>query len=109
MYARIVRYEVGQPENAESFIDEVRQQFDAMQHELPGMCGSFLITRAGDGEALEVTLWRTEEDAHEADAFFEARRSPDTGAREIMMGRRAVDSASPLWDVWQGRQEWRTD
>ena len=109
MYARIVRYEVGQPDNADSFLAEIRRQFDAMQNELPEMCGSFLITRAEEGEALEISFWQTEEDARQADAFFEGRRAPDTGAREILMGRHAVDSGSPLWDVWQGRQDWRTD
>ena len=117
MFARLVRYEVGQPENAEGFIDEVMRRFDAIQESCPsGMLGSFLFTRRPEGEALEVTLWEEEESAYEASAIFDAAGAPDTGAREVVTGRRAdtaataVDtSAGALWEVWQGRQEWKTD
>ena len=116
MYARLVRYEVGQPENAESFIDAVMGRFDAIQHEVPDLLGSFLLTRRDDGEALEITLWETAEAAHAAAGVLDAAGVPDTGAREVVVARRGdtratADDASSveLWDVWQGEQKWKAD
>ncbi len=116
MYARLVRYEVGQPENAEGFIDAIMRRFDGMQHALPDMLGSFLLTRRDDGEALEITLWETAEAAQAAAATLDAGGVPETGAREVVVSRRGdtratADDASSveLWDVWQGEQKWKAD
>ncbi len=109
MFAHLVRYEVGQAENAESFIDEVLAQFDAFQAELPHMIGSFLLTRRAEGEALEITLWATEEDAREVETLVRGRVAPTAGAREVVIGRRGDLSGASLWDVWQGRQEFKSD
>ncbi len=108
MFAHLVRYEVGQAENAEAFIDEVLARFDAMQDDVPGMVGSFLLTRRDDGEALQITLWATEEDVQAVDALFEGP-APEQGAREVVTGRRSDVAAAPLWDVWQGKQAFKTD
>ena len=109
MFAHLVRYEVGQAENAESFVDQVMAGFDAMQHDIPGLVGSFLLTRREDGEALQITLWDTEENARGAEAAVCSGPAPDTGAREVVTGRRADIAGTAIWDVWQGRQEFRTD
>lgn len=115
VFARLVRYEVGQPQNAEGFIDEVMRRFDSIQESCPsGMVGSFLFTRRDEGEALEVTLWEKEEFVNDAATLLDAAPAPETGAREVVTGRRADTSATAvetssqaLWEVWQGRQEWR--
>ena len=109
MYANVIRYEVGQSDNAERFVAEVRAQFDAMQGQLERLLGSFLITRAAEGEAIALFFWETLEDAHALNDVLAAQPAPDTGAREVMMGRRPVEDATPLWDVWQGVQRWKTD
>jgi hypothetical protein len=103
-----LRYEVGQAENAEPFIEEVLAQFDLMQSELPELAGSFLATRKGAGEAIALLLWENEDDAGALDAFLKHWPAPETGAREVMMGRRAVEDPTPLWGVWQGRQQLKT-
>ena len=109
MYARLVRYEVGQPENAESFVEEVLRQFDGMQGQLDGMCGSFLLTRPDEGEAIELTLWSSADAAEAAEERLQSVAAPDTGARELVSGRRGAAGEPTLWQVWQGRQEYKSD
>ena len=108
MVAHVIRYEVGHPENAESFVDEALAQFDALQSELPGLQGSFLLTRRDDGEAVGFLLFGSEDEASEAAAYLGGIAAPETGARELWTGRRAEELPSGVWDVWQGRQEYRT-
>ena len=102
MFAHLVRYEVGHSDNAEAFVDEVMAQFDAMQHDVPGLVGSFLLTRREDGEALQITYWDSEEEARDAADLVSARPAPETGAREVVTGRRAEGAGASIWDVWQG-------
>lgn len=109
MFAHVVRYEVGREENAESFVDEVLQSFDAMQDDLPDAVGSLLLTRPEDGEALQIVFFENEEDALGAEGFFHNLSAPDTGAREIVTGRRPDALGRPLWRAWQGRWNLRTD
>ena len=109
MVAHVVRYEVGQPENAESFVDEALAQFDSLQSQLPGLCGSFLLTRRDEGEAMGLLLFQTADDAQGALTHFEDLPAPDAGARELWAGRRAEEIPSAVWDVWQGRQDYKSD
>jgi hypothetical protein len=108
VFAHIVRYEVGREENATSFVDEVIARFDAMQDELPSALGSLLLTRRDDGEALQIVFFNTEDEALDAEDFFHTIPAPDTGAREVVTGRRP-DALGPLWRAWQGRWNVRTD
>jgi hypothetical protein len=109
VYAHVVRYEVGRTENAESFIDEVIELFDRMQEELPAsVLGSILLTRRADGEAEQIVLFNTEEEALEAEDYFHTIPAPASGAREVVTGRRP-DSLGPLWRAWQGRWNLRID
>ena len=108
MYAHLVRYEVGESANAEQFVDQVLAQFDAMQSEIPGMLGSFLLTRRDEGEALEITLWEKEADTVGIEEHVRGRPAIAGGAREVMTGRRSDVGGTPLWDVWQGRQEFKS-
>jgi hypothetical protein len=109
MVAHVVRYEVGRPENAESFVDQALAQFDALQARIPNLRGSFLLTRRAEGEALALFLFDTPDEADSAAAHFEDLPAPDTGAREVWAGRRVEEIPTATWDVWQGRQEYRTD
>ena len=109
MYAHVVRYEVGREENAEPFVDEVMRAFDGMQDELPNALGSLLLTRPEDGEALQIILFATEEDARDAEGFLHSLPAPDTGAREVVTGRRPNAIGRPVWHAWQGRWNVRTD
>jgi hypothetical protein len=109
VFAHVVRYEVGREENAEVFVDEVIQAFDSLQDEVPGMIGSLLLTRGEDGEALQIAFFETEDDAIAAEDAFHAQAAPDTGAREVVTGRRPDAIGRPLWKAWQGRWEIRTD
>ncbi len=106
--AHVIRYEVGSPEHAESFVDEALAQFDSLQNEVPGLQGSFLLTRRDDGEAIGFLLFASEEEAADAGAYLEGVGAPDSGARELWTGRRGEDVADGVWDVWQGRQEYRS-
>lgn len=109
MYAHVVRYEVGSAENAASFIDEVSDLFDQMQGELPpSALGSLLLTRREGGEAEQIVLFNTEEEALEAEDFFHTIPAPASGAREVVTGRRS-DALGPLWRAWQGRWNLRAD
>ena len=108
MVAHVIRYEVGSPEHAESFVDEALAQFDSLQNEVPGLQGSFLLTRRDDGEAIGFLLFASEEEAADAGAYLEGVGAPDSGARELWTGRRGEDVADGVWDVWQGRQEYRS-
>jgi hypothetical protein len=108
MVAHVIRYEVGSPEHAESFVDDALAQFDSLQTELPGLQGSFLLTRRDDGEAIGFLLFSSEDEADEALSYLEGLGAPDAGARELWTGRRAADLPSATWDVWQGRQEYRS-
>ena len=108
MVAHVVRYEVGQPENAESFVDAALAQFDSLQSQLPGLQGSFLLTRRDDGEAIGFLLFASEEEAADAAAYLNDVAAPEAGAREIWTGRRAEEVTTVAWNVWQGRQEYRT-
>jgi hypothetical protein len=108
LFARVVRYEVGQAENAGQFIHEVREQFDTMPDDLDGLAGAFLLARPEEGEALEITLWERPEDAAAADPVLLERAAPDTGAREVVTGRRADETASALWAVFQGKVALKT-
>jgi hypothetical protein len=106
--AQVIRYEVGSAEHAESFVDDALAQFDSLQSELPGLQGSFLLTRRDDGEAIGFLLFNSEEDAAEGVAYLDGLAAPDSGARELWAGRRPEEVPSGAWDVWQGRQEYRT-
>ncbi len=108
VFAHIVRYEVGREENAGPFVDEVIARFDQMQDQLPSALGSLLLTRRDDGEALQIVFFNTEDDALAAEDFFHAIPAPDTGAREVVTGRRP-DALGPLWRAWQGRWNLRAD
>ena len=108
MVAHVIRFEVGNPDNAEAFVDFVRSQFDGLQDQLPGMAGSFLLTRRDEGEALAFFLFPTELEAGQAADALEALPAPETGARELWTGRRAEAVPSAVWEVWQGRQDYRT-
>ena len=108
MFALVVRYEVGQPENAETFVDEVVRAFDA-NGEVPGMIGSLLLTRPEDGEALQFLLFETAEAADAAENKVLEWPVPQTGARELVRGRRADLVGYPHWEAWQGRWNVRTD
>jgi hypothetical protein len=109
VFAHVVRFEVGQEENSESFVDEVVSRFDAMQDDVPGMLGSILLTRGEDGEALQLVFFETEESALEAEGWFHRQPAPDTGAREVFTGRRPDALGRPLWQAWQGRWNVKTD
>jgi hypothetical protein len=109
MVAHVVRYEVGRPENAESFVDEALAQFDALQTEIPNLRGSFLLTRRDEGEALGVLMFDTPDDADAAATYFDALAAPDAGAREAWTGRRVEEVPTVVWDVWQGIQHYKTD
>jgi hypothetical protein len=109
MVAHVIRYEAGTAENAESFVDDALAQFDGLQSELPGLQGSFLLTRRDDGEAIGFLLFNSEDEASEAAAYLDGVAAPEAGARELWAGRRAEEVPSAAWDVWQGRQEYRTD
>ena len=92
------------------FVDEVTRAFDAMQDALPdGAVGSLLLTRPEDGEALQLVFFATEDEALAAEGFFHALPAPNTGAREIVTGRRPDAIGRPLWRAWQGRWNLRTD
>jgi hypothetical protein len=108
VFAQLVRYEVGQAANAEPFVDAVMAEFDGLQAELPALCGSFLLTRRDDGEALALLLWDSEDDAAAAANYFMRTPAPDTGAREVVTGRRPDRASTEIWDVWQGRQLFKT-
>ena len=109
MYAHLVRYQASERGSAAQFVDEVLRQFDAMQDDLAGMIGSFLITRRDEGEALEITLFATEEDARGVEEHVRARPAPEGGTREVMAGHRSDVGGTELWDVWQGKQHFKTD
>jgi hypothetical protein len=109
MVAHVIRYEVGSPERAESFVDEALAQFDSLQGELPGLQGSFLLTRRDDGEAIGFLLFASGEEAADAVAYLDGVGAPDSGARELWTGRRGEGVPDGVWDVWQGRQEYRTN
>jgi hypothetical protein len=109
MVAHVIRYEVGRPENAESFVDDALAQFDSLQAELPGLQGSFLLTRRDDGEAVGFLLFNSEDEASEAAAYLDGVGAPESGARELWTGRRVQEVPGGVWDVWQGRQEYRTN
>src|SRR5215216_1707603 len=108
MVAHVIRYEVGSADHAESFVDEALAQFDSLQSELPGLQGSFLLTRRDDGEAIGFLLFNSEEEAGDAVSYLDSVGAPESGARELWTGRRAEEVPSGVWDVWQGRQEYRT-
>jgi hypothetical protein len=108
MVAHVIRYEVGSPDHAEAFVDEALAQFDSLQSELSGLQGSFLLTRRDEGEAIGFLFFNSEEEASEAVSYLEGVGAPDSGARELWAGRRAEEVPSAVWDVWQGRQEYRT-
>jgi len=109
MVAHVIRYQVGTPDHAESFVDEALAQFDSLQSELQGLQGSFLLTRRDEGEAVGFLLFNSEEEASEAVTYLDDVGAPESGARELWTGRRAEEVPSGVWDVWQGRQEYRTD
>jgi hypothetical protein len=108
MVAHVIRYEVGRAENAESFVDDALAQFDSLQSELPGLQGSFLLTRRDDGEAIGFLIFNSDEEASAAVTYLDGVAAPDSGARELWAGRRAEEVPSVAWDLWQGRQEYRT-
>jgi hypothetical protein len=108
MVAHVIRYEVGRPEHAESFVDEALAQFDSLQAELPGLQGSFLLTRRDDGEAIGFLLFGSEQEATDAVDHLNGLPAPESGARELWTGRRAKEIPAGCWDVWQGRQEYRS-
>jgi hypothetical protein len=108
VYAHVVRYEVGREENAAAFVDEVIDLFDHMQEQLPASSiGALLLTRRENGEAEQIVLFNTEDEALEAEDFFHAIPAPATGAREVVTGRRE-GALGPLWRAWQGRWDLRT-
>src|SRR5919201_6115512 len=98
MVAHVVRYEVGRPEQAESFVDEALAQFDSLQSDLPGLQGSFLLTRRDDGEAIGFLLFNSEEEASEGAAYLDGLAAPESGGRELWTGRRAEEVPSIVWD-----------
>lgn len=104
----MLRYEVGRQENAEAFVAEVVREFDTLG-EVPGSIGSLLFTRGEDGEALQLLLFDTEEAAKAGEEDVLTRPVPETGAREIVTGRRADTLGGPLWKAWQGHWHVRTD
>ena len=108
MVAHVIRYEVGQPEHAEAFVDDALAQFDSLQTELPGLQGSFLLTRRDDGEAIGFLLFASEEEAADAVDHLNRLAAPESGARELWTGRRAEEVPAGVWDVWQGRQEYQS-
>jgi hypothetical protein len=108
MVAHVTRYQVGSPEHAESFVDDALAQFDSLQRELPGLQGSFLLTRRDDGEAIGFLLFASGEEADEAVSYLGGVAAPDAGARELWTGRGAEELPSGAWDVWQGRQDCRS-
>ena len=90
-------------------MDEVIELFDQIQDQLPSSAlGSILLTRRDDGEAEQIVLFDTEEDALEAEDFFHTIPAPASGAREVVTGRRP-DAIGPLWRAWQGRWNLRAD
>ena len=109
MFAHVVRFEVGREENAETFVDEVMRAFDGMQDDLPQAVGSLLLTRPEDGEAVQIVLFDNEEDANDAEGFLQNLPAPDSGAREVVTGRRPNALGRPVWRAWQGRWNLRTD
>ena len=109
MFAHVVRYEVGQQENAESFVDEVVRAFDAAPQDVPGLVGSLLLTRSGDGEAIQLLLFDSEDAALAAEERLLAQPAPDAGAREVVTGRRPDSIGRPLWKAWQGKWALRAD
>jgi hypothetical protein len=109
VFAHVVRYEVGQEENAESFVDEVIRGFDGTPQDIPGLIGSLLLTREVDGEAIQLLLFDTEDAAIAAEPTLLAQPAPDTGAREVVTGRRPDSIGRPLWKAWQGRWALRPD
>jgi hypothetical protein len=108
MVAHVIRYEAGRAENAESFVDEALAQFDSLQNELPGLQGSFLLTRRDDGEAIGLLLFASEDDAAAAASRLNGLPAPESGARELWTGRRGQEEPSGVWTVWQGRQDYRS-
>ena len=109
MFAHVVRYEVGREENAEAFVDEVIRTFDGSPQDYPGLIGALLLTREIDGEALQLFLFESEDAAQAAEPRLLAHPAPDTGAREVVTGRRPDSLGRPLWKAWQGRWALRTD
>ena len=109
MFAHVVRYEVGHEDNAEAFVGEVTRGFDGMPSDVSGLIGSLLLTRESDGEALQVLLFESEDAALAAEERLLAQPAPDTGAREVVTGRRPDSVGRPLWKVLQGRWAVRTD
>jgi hypothetical protein len=109
VFAHVVRPEVGREKNAESFVDEVMRAFDGVQADLSNAIGSLMLTRPEDGEALQIFLFDTEEDADDAEGFLQSIPAPDSGAREIVTGRRPNALGRSLWHAWQGRWNLRTD
>jgi hypothetical protein len=109
VFAHVVRYEVGQEENAEAFVGDVVRGFDAMPPDIPGLIGSLLLTREADGEAIQLLLFENEEAAVAAEDRLLAQPAPDSGAREVVTGRRPDSLGRPLWKAWQGRWALRPD
>jgi hypothetical protein len=109
VFAHVVRYEVGRQENAEAFVDEVIRGFGAAPPDVPGLVGSLLLTREADGEAIQLLLFESEEAALAAEDRLLAQPAPDTGAREVVTGRRPDSLGGPLWKAWQGQWSVRTD
>jgi hypothetical protein len=109
MVAHVIRYEAGSAERAESFVDDALAQFDSLQSEVPGLQGSFLLTRRDNGEAIGFLLFNSEEEAEQGVTYLDGVSAPESGARELWTGRRAEEVPSGVWDVWQGRQEYRTN
>jgi hypothetical protein len=108
VFALVVRYVVGRQENAELFVEEVIRGFD-QNGDVPGVIGSLLLTRAEDGEALQLLLFETAEAATAAEAHIRSWPTPQTGAREVVRGRRADVVGHPHWEAWQGRWNVRAD
>ena len=108
MFALVVRYEVGQQENAEAFVEEVVRGFDA-GGDVPDAIGSLLLTRPDDGEALQLLLFETAEAADAAEERVRSWPTSELGAREVVRGRRADVVGYPHWEAWQGRWDVRTD
>jgi hypothetical protein len=108
VFALVVRYEVGRPENAEAFVEEVVRSFDG-NGDVPELIGSLLLTRPEDGEALQLLLFETAEAADAAEQHVQSWPVPEAGAREVVRGRRADLAGYPHWEAWQGRWSLRTD